>query len=443
MRLSTFPRTGILCAVLLGSSACEQSLPEGASSQVIDTPTIIERSYEARIGTAFDTPDSPPITGVVATEIELPAEGGDSIWGALGVTAETNVWAGISGSGSKGGQLLSLKAVDNVARSRGSVADQRIPDQSPEANQTQSKIHSRIREADDGFVYFTSMDETNESWRDKQLPQYGGRLWRLKPGQKAWEQVMTTPEALIALETTGRYVYALGYWGHVLYQFDTSSGRTERLQIGSDCGHVSRNFLVDLREHVYVPKVVSKPGSTECRAEDMTVSLVEVSPTMQVVAAHALPDYLGISAAHQSQGITAYAYRQDESIIFSTMNGDLYHLIAHGRQPALILPLGNMLPGTKSKVTNLVSLDGKSLLGAAVMLRGKQEKGLHWLVHDTSTTDTRTIPINLPADLQPFKAVLLYGSGIRDGQGHVYVGGRIQHQSGRIRPLLLRLSFVR
>jgi hypothetical protein len=427
----------------LSSSACEQSSPGGAQSQGIDLPTVIERSYEARIGTAFDTADSPPITGVAATEVELPAEGGDSIWGALGVTAETDVWVGISGSGSKGGQLLSLTAVDNVARSRGSVVDQRSPDQSPEANQNQKKIHSRIREADDGFVYFTSMDETGESWPDNRLPQYGGRLWRLRPGQEAWEQVMTTPEALIALETTGRYVYALGYWGHVLYQYDTYSGGTKRLQIGSDCGHVSRNFLVDLREHVYVPKVVSKPGSTECRAEDMTVSLAEVSATMQLVAEHALPDYLGKSAAHHSQGITAYAYRQDESIVFSTMNGDLYHLIAHGGQPALILPLGNMLPETKSQVTNLVSLDGKSLLGAAVVLRGKQQKGLHWLVHDTRTIDTRAIPINLPADLQQFKAMLLYGSGIRDGQGHVYVGGRIQHQNGRIRPLLLRLSFVR
>lgn len=442
MRLSKF-RTGILCAALLSSSACEQSSPGGAVAQTIDPATIIERSYEARLGTAFDATDSPPITGVIATEVELPAEGGDSIWGALGVTAEDNVWVGISGSGSRGGQLMSLKANDNVARSRGSVVDQRSPDQSPEANQNQTKIHSRIREADDGFVYFTSMDETGESWSDNRLPQYGGRLWRLKPGQEAWEQVITAPEALIALETTGRYVYALGYWGHVLYQFDTYSGRTEQLQIGSDCGHVSRNLLVDLREHVYVPKVISKAGRSECRAEDMTVSLAEISPAMQIVAEHPLPGYLGKSAPHHSQGITAYAYRQDQSIIFSTLNGDLYHLIAHGHQPALILQLGNMLPQVKSQVTNLVSLDGKSLLGAAVMLRGKQQKGLHWLIHDTSTIDTTAIPIKLPADLQQFRALLLYGSGIRDGQGHVYVGGRIQHQDGRIRPLLLRLSFVR
>ena len=204
LRLSAFPRTGILCAVLLSSSACERSLPEDALSQEVDRSTIIERSYEARIGTAFDAADSPPIIGVTANEIELPAEGGDSIWGALGVTAENEVWVGISGSGSKGGQLLTLTAVDNMARSRGSVVDQRSAGQSPEANQSQTKIHSRIREADDGFVYFTSMDETGESWRDNRLPKYGGRLWRLKPGQEPWEQVMTAPEALIALETTGR-----------------------------------------------------------------------------------------------------------------------------------------------------------------------------------------------------------------------------------------------
>jgi hypothetical protein len=441
LRLSKF-RTGILCAVLLSAGGCGQSSP-GAPPQTTDPPIILERSYEARLGTAFDAPDSPPIIGVVATEVELPAEGGDSIWGALGITAGTEVWVAISGSGSRGAQLVSLTADDNVVHSRGSVVDQPSPGQSTAANLSQKKIHSRIRQADDGFVYFTSMDETGESWPDNRLPLYGGRLWRLKHGQAAWEQVTTAPEALIALETTGRYVYALGYWGHVLYQFDTYSGRTEQLKIGSDCGHVSRNLLVDLREHAYVPKVISKPGSTECRADDMTVSLAEVSPTMEVVAEHALPDYLGKSAAHQSQGITAYAYRQDESIVFSTMNGDLYHLIANGNQPALIIPLGNILPEAKSQVTNLVSLDGRSLLGTAVMLRGKELKGLHWLVHDMRTISTTTIPINLPADLQAFKAMLLYGSGIRDEQGHVYVGGRIQHQDGRIRPLLLRLSLLR
>jgi hypothetical protein len=57
--------------------------------------------------------------------------------------------------------------------------------------------------------------------------------------------------------------------------------------------------------------------------------------------------------------------------------------------------------------------------------------------------DSKAIPIKLPANLQQVRAMLLYGSGIRDDRGHVYVGGRVQQQNGKIRPLLLRLSFVR
>ena len=61
------------------------------------------------------------------------------------------------------------------------------------------------------------------------------------------------PEALIAVAVGDRYVYALGYFGHVLFQFDTMTRDVKRIPVGSLGGHVSRNFIADYRGHAFVP----------------------------------------------------------------------------------------------------------------------------------------------------------------------------------------------
>jgi hypothetical protein len=43
------------------------------------------------------------------------------------------------------------------------------------------------------------------------LPIHGGHIWRKKPDALNWELIRATKEALIAVNTDGRFVYALGY----------------------------------------------------------------------------------------------------------------------------------------------------------------------------------------------------------------------------------------
>src|SRR5229473_700087 len=120
--------------------------------------------------------------------------------------------------------------------------------------ETQMKIHSRIVQAQDGYQYFSSMDESGENEDGSKLPTWGGHLWRRGRGP-GWEHLAATREALIAVATGGPYVYALGYFNHVLYQFDTRTRRLRSVTVGSAGGHVSRNFFVDARGHAFVPRI--------------------------------------------------------------------------------------------------------------------------------------------------------------------------------------------
>src|SRR5207244_299265 len=69
-------------------------------------------------------------------------------------------------------------------------------------HETQMKIHSRIVQASDGFLYFSSMDESGEADDGSKLPTWGRHLWRRGPSG-VWEHLAATPEALIAVATGG------------------------------------------------------------------------------------------------------------------------------------------------------------------------------------------------------------------------------------------------
>ena len=92
-----------------------------------------------------------------------------------------------------------------------------------------------------------------------------------------WEHLLATPEALIAVAVGDRQVYALGYFGHVLFQFDTATRDVKRIPVGSLGGHVSRNFIADYRDHSYVPRLRADAGSLG--RQTARVSIVEFGPT--------------------------------------------------------------------------------------------------------------------------------------------------------------------
>jgi hypothetical protein len=67
------------------------------------------------------------------------------------------------------------------------------------------------------------MDESGENSDGSRLPDSGGHLWRIGPSGR-WEHLAVAREALIAVAGGGRFVYALGYFNHVVYQYDTQTG---------------------------------------------------------------------------------------------------------------------------------------------------------------------------------------------------------------------------
>ena len=65
----------------------------------------------------------------------------------------------------------------------------------------QVKLHSRIVEAADGLLYFSTFDEAGEDQHSMSLPRWGGHLWRMQPADGQWEHLLSTKEALIAVKT--------------------------------------------------------------------------------------------------------------------------------------------------------------------------------------------------------------------------------------------------
>ena len=68
-------------------------------------------------------------------------------------------------------------------------------------------------------------------------------FWRYKPSADHWQHLFAAPEGLIAVSGVGRFVYALGYWGHILYQYDTHTRESRQIRVGSEGGHISRNLI--------------------------------------------------------------------------------------------------------------------------------------------------------------------------------------------------------
>ncbi len=169
-------------------------------------------------------PTAPPPTVRV---IAIPDFWGSfAIWGATGNDAQGHVWIGVTSNddrGSGSAHLFEFDPVADVLTDRGNVVAELERLKLRRPGETQMKIHSRIVQAADGRLYFTSMDESGEKEDGSRLPTWGGHLWRLEPPH-TWHHLAAVPQALIAAAVGGPYVYTLGYFNHVLFQFDTRIG---------------------------------------------------------------------------------------------------------------------------------------------------------------------------------------------------------------------------
>lgn len=374
-------------------------------------------------------------TAAPAVEI-IPLErstSGSAIWGSLGRDHRGHIWVGVSTHGYGSAQLLEVLPGEGRVIPRGDAINALKTCGEYQRHTSQVKIHTRIVQAPDGYLYFASMDEEGENPKTETLPLWGSHLWRLHPDKTQWEHLARTRRALTALSCASRYVYALGYFGHVLVQYDTRAGGVRSIRVGSLGGHNSRNVLSDRRGHVYVPRL-------EAGASPKTkpvVWLVEFDTHLVEVARTPIPHYLGVKRPVTSQGITAFQHMVDGSIVFVTHEGYLYRITLPpdgSARPASVAALGFFHPDGARYVTSMHTHAGKRyLLGVAKTPKGAFE----WLTYDLESRQATNTPLDFQYDDgRIISKHLLYGSIARDHDGQFFAVGTDMQID---KPVLLRL----
>jgi hypothetical protein len=398
-------------------------------AQAATRPSVAPlRSLEAQTGSRYLPPPSNPFRSPMVRELPVPAFADThAIWGATGRDDAGGIWMGVSaGNPQMSAHLMRYDPAKNTWQDHGGVVDQLRAAGLFRAGEGQIKIHTKIIPADDGQLYFASTDEEGEKPSPAVLPRWGGHLWRIDPRTYQWQHLFATAEGLVAVAGVGRYVYALGYWNHVLYQFDTVSGSTKRAVVGSAHGHVSRNLLADARGHVYVPRVIARLDGKAL------ADLVEYDADLKEVAATPLEYYFGNESPFANQGIVAMAYLADSRIVFTTHRGHLYSVEPSQGRAATVTPVGWLHPAGESHAASLFSFTGKSLLAGITHRNNRHE----WVVYDLESRFSSAFAF----DTGSRQYVPLFGSVSRDNAGRFYVGGRGSGPTGNAKPLALQIT---
>ena len=423
----------VIIAALLAAAAAFYFLSQEASAP--DQNPITPRSPAQQAGTIFQPYNSARTPAFIEIN-QSWFEGANSIWGATGRDDQGHIWLGVSGSESTPARLFEYDPASDAFTDHGDTVSALKANGIYRQGENQVKIHSKIVPMDDGWLYFSSMDESGENADEGQLPKWGSHLWRYRSSAGHWEHLFAAPEGLIAVSGVGRWVYALGYWGHVLYQYDTRTGETRHLRIGSEGGHISRNLIADKNGHVYVPRVIYfdlPPVTGNEPAESdrlLVVTLIEYDQYLNKVQGIPLINYADKGKPEDSHGITSLAYLEDGSIIFGTHTGFLYRITPDERGAATITELGWLHPDGESYNPALFPLDGKRYIAGITRRRGN---GYQLFRYDIEQNESQPMTLNFP----DYRNLLLYGSNTRDDQGRGYVVGR--HEGNR--PVILQMEF--
>lgn len=354
--------------------------------------------------------------------------GAYAIWGATGYDARGHVWIGITSNDHKTGSahLYEFDPAMDKFTDRGNVVEELTRLGLRRPGELQMKIHSKIVEGPGSYQYFSSMDESGEEDDGSKLPTWGGHLWR-RGRAGAWEHLFATPEALIAVAAGGPYVYALGYFNHVLYQFDTRTGRHRSVTVGSAGGHVSRNFIVDSRGHAFVPRVTRATSATA------TALLVEYEPSLREIGAQRLDEYFERDPDN-SHGIVAVHPGADGSWFFATGKGRLYRIDPTSDGPATVIDLGWFHPSGNRYVASMFRDPDTGALHGVALPSGNGSRTVEWVTHLPSGKATAA-PFPYGESLEFPTGAVLYGSMTRDLKGHFYVVGSMNYK-----PLILQVT---
>jgi hypothetical protein len=387
-------------------------------------------TYPELSGSVFLPAPKHPLKSPQVRELRLPSfDDATSVWGATGRDTRGHIWVGVSAmSAGKSAHLLEYVPDADAWHDRGSVIDKLKEVSLYTEGQGQIKIHSRIVTAGDGWLYFASTDEEGEKADIDAPPRWGGHLWRIHPERHTWQHLFAVREGLVAVAGAGRWIYALGYFGHILYQYDTANGRAKRVAVGSAGGHVSRNVLADLRGHAYVPRL-----GADASGKVSTV-LVEYDPSLKEIGTTPLEFYLGREPPEANHGIIALAYLPDGRMLFATHLGYLYMVEPKENERAAVTPVGWFHPEGQAYTPSIFSLGTGNLIAGV----GRRRVEFEWIVSDLSAG----LSLSFPLDTKGLRKVLLYGSIARDNAGRVYVGGWAENEAspGRQRPLVLQID---
>jgi hypothetical protein len=366
--------------------------------------------------------------------LDVPDDlGGQAIWGATGRDGAGHIWFGLSMPAGPGAsaRLIELDPDTDTLSDRGDVVSALKDAGRYQEGLSQNKIHSRIVEAPDGRLYFASMDESGADFETGRTPPtWGGHLWRFGRDTGRWEHLFAAPEGLIAVAVGRGCVYALGFFGHKLYQYRLADGAVRSVEVGSVGGHTTRNFMADADDHAYVPRLR--------RGEDgsVTAELIDYDADLAPVAVTPLEHY-GAAPLPRGHGIIAFQPLADGSIVFATHVGYLYHIVPRGDLPAAVRGLGWAHPGKEPRYTpGLFTYAGKHYL-LALTTQGPDTGGgktYEWTVYHIGTRGG--IPARLRIDGLDLAHCLLYGSVTRDNRGNFYLAG--SDWAGQ-EPLILRV----
>ncbi len=210
----------VLVAVVIGGIAVFKN--SGMSLSQATHQDLPQRVFPPEAGSFFMPLSGTPLRTPQVREIPLPQfPGSHAIWGATGRDQRGHIWLGVTTTETEGSaHLLEFDPESGQVSYHGNVVEQLKQLGIDRPGEKQSKIHSKIYAGEDGYLYFSSMDEEGEEEDGSQMPIWGGHLWRMRLSDSQWEHLAATPEALIGVAVGDRWVYALGYFGHVLYQYD-------------------------------------------------------------------------------------------------------------------------------------------------------------------------------------------------------------------------------
>lgn len=416
--------------LVLALVGCSGSSSDAARTPAPDQVDLASR-YVPRRPAPAPTPAeaknvvfTPPPADRVPTvrPIELPLfHAAAAVWGSTGRDHRGHVYYGVStdGDGYLSAHLIEHDPATGQSTNRGGAIEnlKRLGLAKPGENQ--NKIHTKIWQAADGHLYFASMDEGGENEDGSKPPTFGSHVWRVKPDGGDWEHLAEVREALIASAVGGRYVYFLGYFGHVLHQWDTQAGRlTNSVRVGAVGGHTTRNIFADARGHVFVPRV------TAAKAE-----LIEYDEQLQEQAAFPLAGY-GTAPDSSSHGIVGVVHLKDDGFAFVTDRGRLYRVTPRATGTAVV-DLGNVHPDGECYCPTLFTFDGESSLVGIGHRPAAGEPRYEWLTFDLRTKRAAAARLDVPVPADKWKGLLIYGSLTRDDDGRLYVGGRYVTTDGR------------